>query len=1180
MEEENKKNIKTTNEKELNIIEFWKKNTIFEKSLLKDSPMGEYVFYDGPPTANGRPGIHHLEPRSFKDAIPRYKSMCGYHVRRKGGWDTHGLPVELEVEKQLGLTSKKQIEEYGIDKFNTQCKESVWKYIDEWEKFTDRSAYWVDHKNPYVTYHSSYVESLWNVLAEVEKKGLLYKDYRIVPWCSRCGTALSSHELAQGYADVKDLSVTAKFKIKPGQKIGDETVDENTYILAWTTTPWTLPGNVALAVGEKNDYVKFELKSDPGVFFISAIQYFSKISGGNVDVIKPKSGLASDSTHIPNEKIITEGLKGSDLIGLEYEPLYSYFADTVSETEKEKMDKAYQVYAADFVTAEDGTGIVHTAVMYGQDDFELGTKLGLPKFHLVEDNGHFKNEMDFLSGRFVKDEEVAIDIIKDLAHRGLLFKKEKYEHSYPHCWRCKTPLIYYARDSWYIRMSQLRDTLVKNNTLVNWEPAHVREGRFGEWISDVKDWAISRERYWGTPLPVWHDDAGNRHVFTNRDQLTAHTKKSGNTYHVIRHGQCEANVSKTCSYGSGSTNALTDLGREQIQKSAEELKDKKIDLIYASPFLRTRQSAELLADSLGLPHANIVYDERLVDINAGIFDGRTWPEYFHYFENKDRFTDRTHGGETVLDVKRRVGEFLYEIDANIQNKNILIVAHGITLWTLESVSKGATVEEMKVIRAKITHDEHSDSLRNAGWLPIDFIPLPHNTDFELDLHRPYIDEYPVFDTNGNKLTRVKEVMDVWFDSGAMPFAQDGYPRLTDTVHYPADYIAEGMDQTRGWFYTLHAVGALMDRGPAFKNVICLGLILDKEGQKMSKSKGNVVSPWEMFEKYGADAVRFWMYSVNQPGDSKNFDERTIDDIVKKVFNLVRNVYAFYDLYRIREKESEYADADVSTNPMDRWILAKQSDLIKHVTKSLDSYSLFAASRAIRDFVDELSTWYVRRSRERLRLGDTEALVTLYTILKNLSRLMAPFTPFIAEELWQDLKLHTDVESVHLSSWPKDIEMNDKEFVITNMDNVRRIATAGNALRKTLGIPVRQPLLSLSMDIDIPTEYQILLIEELNVKNIIRGESIELDQTITRELKDEGNFRELVRFVQDTRKKMSLTAGQTVTLRIKTGDTGRDFVQRWEKDLLQEVSAESIIFEDVSGEETTIDEMNFVLSIEH
>ncbi len=1141
------KNIpKTSNERELDIIAFWKKNNIFEESLEKKSPNGEFVFYDGPPTANGRPGIHHLEARAFKDAIPRYKTMQGYHVRRKGGWDTHGLPVELEVEKQLGITAKKQIEEYGIDKFNQKCKESVWTYIDEWEKFTYRSAYWVDSKNPYVTYDSSYIESLWSIVKTVEDKKLLYKDYRIVPWCARCGTALSSHELAQGYKDVKDLSVTAKFKV-----IGQE----NTFLLAWTTTPWTLPGNVALAVNEKLEYVKILVGSE---YFILGKERLS--------IIEAEYGIVEEFT-------------GERLVGLEYVPLYPYFGNLITGEQKEKLNTAFHVYSADFVTANDGTGIVHTAVMYGQDDFELGTKLGLPKFHLVKEDGHFIDGMDFLSGRFVKDEQVAIDVIKDLANResgSLLFKKEKYEHSYPHCWRCSTPLVYYARDSWYIRMSSLRDSLVSSNDFINWNPSHIGQGRFGEWLREVKDWAISRERYWGTPLPVWEDSAGSRHVFTNRDELKNATKKSGNKYVMMRHGQAESNLTGICSYATGDVVPLTELGRNQVKKSAEELKDKKIDLIYISPFLRTRQSAEIVADTLGLPYANIIEDKRLIDLNVGIFEGKKWEDYFNFFEDKNRFTEPAPGGETVTDVKRRVGEALYDMDKNVNGKNILILGHGITLWMLESVAKGATVKETMQIREDLNHNPHQDSLPNASWRDLDFTPLPHNLDYELDLHRPYIDEYPVFNEQGEKLTRVKEVMDVWFDSGAMPFAQDGYPRQTDKVHFPADYICEAVDQTRGWFYTLHAVGALTGRGAAYKNVICLGHILDKEGQKMSKSKGNVVNPWDMFEKYGADALRFWMYSVNQPGDSKNFDEKTVDEIVKKVFNLTRNVLAFYELHRDRESEINYSLENKINGPLNLWIISKLNNLISNNTKAMDSFDLFSASRNIREFVDEMSTWYLRRSRDYLRDGDNDTKQTLYLVLKNLALVMAPLSPFTAEELWMNLRTENDTTSVHLADWPKINEIPESEFVLESMEKVRSIVSLGHAMRKDLNIGVRQPLSKLYVDQKIEDEYVHIICDELNVKSVVMGDKIALDSHITEELKSEGMYREFLRYVQDLRKSSSLMPGQIVSMKLSTDMNGKKFVELWKKSLKEEASLSEIIFDEaVDGEKCVVEDLEFV-----
>ncbi|OGI77439.1 hypothetical protein A3C57_00725 [Candidatus Nomurabacteria bacterium RIFCSPHIGHO2_02_FULL_33_12] len=1143
---------KSINEHELEIMSFWKDNKIFEKSLEKDSPNGEFVFYDGPPTANGRPGIHHLEARAFKDAIPRYKTMQGYHVGRKGGWDTHGLPVELQVEKELGFVNKKQIEEYGIGNFNNECKKSVWTYIDEWQKFTDRVGYWIDQDNPYITYESNYIESLWNIVAEVDKKNLLYKDYRIVPWCSRCGTALSSHELAQGYKDVKDLSITAKFKIL-GQ--------ENTYLLAWTTTPWTLPGNVALAVNVDLSYVKIKKDAD---FLILGKDRLSIVDG---------------------EYEIVEEYIGKDLIGLSYEPLYPFFVNQISHEQKDlptgqtgNLDKAYKVYEAGFVNANDGTGIVHTAVMYGQDDFELGTKLGLPKYHLVGLDGTFNSEMNSdeleLSNRFVKDEQVAIDIIKDLAHRGLLFKKEKYEHSYPYCWRCQTPLIYYTRDSWYIRMSELRDDLVMNNDFINWEPKHIQNGRFGEWLREVKDWAISRERYWGTPLPVWIGQNGEKHIFTNHKDLQAATKKSGNKYFVMRHGEAENNIKNVWDSKPNSIVKLTEKGKDQVQNSAQGLKDKNIDLIICSPLLRTKMTAEIVADVIGYDKNEIIFDERLCEMNPGeIYQGRDLGDFLGLFSNyKDRYIKENKDGENYQDVKNRVMNALYDFEEKYQNKNILIFSHGGPVLNMVIGSLGLSKNEIP------NNIEDFHYSQNAEWKELDFVPLPHNENYELDLHRPYIDDYPVYDKNGNKLQRVPEVMDCWFDSGCMPFAQDGYPFKTDQVSIPADYICEGIDQTRGWFYTLHAVSALMGRGPAYKNVICLGLVMDKDGQKMSKSRGNTVDPWDLCNRFGADALRFWMYSINQPGDFKNFDEKTVDEVIKKVFNLLRNVYAFYDLYRDKTKENLFSIPN-SNNVLDKWILIKLMNLIKNTTLSLDNYSLLPPTREIRNFIDELSTWYTRRSRLRIRGGDMDAHNTLYFVLKNLAKIMAPFTPFVAEELWQDLRLESDPISVHLVNWPDYFGIPESDFILETMEKVQDICTVGHSLRKKYGIPVRQILRTFFITDNLSMDYIVIVADELNVESVVIGDKVDFDTEINEELKSEGNFRELVRFVQDMRKARGLKAHDKITVQIKTNDKGKDFLNFWEQALLSEVSAkEMVLGEEINGSVFKIDNLIFDIDI--
>jgi isoleucyl-tRNA synthetase len=1109
-------------------LAFWKEKDIFNKTLTKaEYPSGDFVFYEGPPTANAKPALHHLEARAFKDVLPRYKTMQGFRVARRAGWDTHGLPVELQIEKKLGLQSKKDIEVYGIAAFNKECKDSVFTYIKDWEVFTDRIGYWVDKKNAYYTFNPNYMESLWNIVGEVEKKGLLYKDYKVLPWCARCGTTLASHELAQGYQDDKDLTMYAKFKI-----VGTD----NGYFVAWTTTPWTLPGNVALAVGKDIEYVE------------------AKVGDEVLVVAKERVSVLPEGYEIIAEH------KGSEMVGMQYEPLYAYLASVITGAEKEKMENAYKVYAADFVTTTDGTGIVHIAPMYGADDFALGTVVGLPKFHTVNTEGKFIEGTDFLAGRFVKDEEVAVDIIKDLAHRGLLFKKEKYEHSYPHCWRCKTPLIYYARDSWYIGMSTLRDELLKANETINWEPDHIKEGRFGEWLDGIKDWAISRERYWGTPLPIWQSTDHERIVVDSVATLKAHAKTSGNTYYVMRHGHALHNDTNVWSCTPGNIDALTESGKAEVEGQAPYFADKKIDLIITSPFTRTHDTAKIVASHIGLGEDKIVVDPRIGEWKVGSeHDGKSMEDYFAIRKaSDDRYQFKTADGESYADVMTRSGAFIYDIEAQYHGKHILIVTHGGPARAIDLVSRGFSYSNL------FETTRVYQNFTNAEIRKVDFVPLPHNDLFELDLHRPYIDDV-VLEKDGKEFKRVKEVMDVWFDSGSMPFAQDHYP-FEQTMKYPADFISEAIDQTRGWFYTLLAVGVLMGRGTPYKNVICLGHLLDKDGKKMSKSIGNIVEPFEQMDKFGVDAVRFWMYSVNQPGESKNYDEKSVAEINNKVFNLLGNVYAFYEQYRDRSLETEVVE---STNVLDQWIMARLNQLIETMTARLDAYDLFQPTRAIREFCDDLSTWYLRRSRDRLKDGDKEAKQTLYIVLKTTAQLLAPFAPFTAEDMWQKLKVESDEESVHLSEWPKAGKVD--EIVLTAMVKVREICTAGNAERKKLNIPVRQPLNSILInDSNLIVEgdsYLELIKEELNIKKVLFGtptgevKNITIDTDITPELKLEGEYRELVRLVQDLRKEKGLQPADVITLSLPA--KYQDIVSMFGEELKKTVGAKEV---SINGEE--------------
>jgi isoleucyl-tRNA synthetase len=1162
-------------ETEEKILEYWNKNNIFKKSLEKPSNKGEFVFYDGPPFATGEPHYGHVVPGTVKDIIPRYKTMRGYHVRRRWGWDCHGLPVENLIEKELKLASKKDIIDYGMGKFNAAAQNSVMRYADDWRRIIPRLGRWVDMEDDYRTMDASYTESVWWAFSELYKKGLVYEGFKSMNLCPRCETTLSNFEVSQGYKDITDISVYVKFKMAG---------EPNTFFLAWTTTPWTLPGNVALAVNPNFEYI--EVIKDGGKYILAK------------DLAAKVFKFEGDEW-ISGKKIY----KGSELVGKSYEPVFDYY---VNDKKLKNRENGWKIYGADFVTTDSGTGIVHIAPAFGADDYDLSIKNNLPFIQHVSTAGVFKSEVTDFAGQHVKPKDTAeekdahqkadVEVIKYLAKREALFAKEKIIHSYPHCWRCDTPLLNYATSSWFVKVTSFKDKLVKENKKIKWTPTEVGEGRFGNWLEGARDWAISRSRFWGAPLPVWKNDkTGECKVISSVDDLRK-LSKSKNTYYVCRHGEADNNINGIISSKSDNPDHLTANGKKQALDASKWLKDKKIDLILVSPFIRTKETAEIISKQIGLSGEKVLVEERLHELNGGVWNGKPFKDYAAHFSGLNRFIDTPAGGENYVDIKKRVGDLIYDLEKKYVGKNILLISHDTPIFLLEAVAKG--LDRKQAIKLRGTGDHY---IQNGQPKKLEFNPLPHNAEYELDLHRPFIDDIELTDDKGEKLTRIPEVFDCWFESGSMPFGEAHYPFSKDefnpkpgpfskilgkTKGYPADFIAEGLDQTRGWFYSMLVLGVALFGKTPYKSVVVNGLVLAEDGQKMSKSKKNYPDLMLVVNKFGADALRYvLMSSPVVHAQDFLFSERLVDEVVKKHIGRLNNVVSFYEMYATPEKGGK---AEIkSSNPLDIWVKNRLAELTSDITSALEKYEVDKAARPIADFIDDLSTWYIRRSRDRFKAeGDKEAesdkamaLATTRNVLLDFAKLIAPFMPFLAEDVY--LRLKGPLESVHLESWPENTKVDTK--INEAMQDARKLTSMAMEARMKAKINVRQPLAKLIVKTKFPESLVEIIKDEVNVKEVVTDTTltvdVSLDTNITPELKEEGLVRELIRSIQDLRKGKGLTIKDRVVLVVDTDSSVAELIKKNTAVISSTTLLKNIVFKSLSVESVSVGEYTIKIDIE-
>jgi len=1128
-------------EAEEKILHFWKNNSIFEKTVDRPSSKGEFVFYDGPPFATGLPHYGHILGSFIKDTIPRYQTMQGKRVERRWGWDCHGLPIENIVEKDFKISGKKEIEKIGIDMFNEYARSKVLDYVAHWKETVDRIGRWVDFDGSYKTMDNSFIESVWWALSEMAKKDLLYEGTRVLPYCPRCETPIANSEIAMdnSYKDITDISVYVKFKL----------LDEpNTFLLVWTTTPWTLPGNTAAAVNATVAYLKIEEEKEGSTscFFIAKDLY-------------PKLKIKFE-----NPKIIEEVI-GKDLVGRRYQPPFDDFLDK----DIPNKENGWKVYSASYVTTESGTGIVHLAPAYGEEDMELAKTHNIPFIRHVGPDGRFVIDVKDFAGEKAKPKEDHqagdVLIIKKLSAKGLLFAKEKIIHSYPHCYRCETPLYYFALPSWFLKISAVKEQMLELNEKIHWIPGHLKEGRFKKSMEAAPDWNISRNRFWASPLPIWKcEKCAQVRIVSSIDDIKKETQK--NSYFLMRHGEADHNVQSLLSSDPQNPHHLTIKGEEEVRLSGESLKEKGITKIIASDFIRCRESAKIIADILGFSLEDIVFEPRLREINFGDYNLRHREEQWAYFStSEERFTRALPNGESFGDVKTRVGEWIYEFDASNKGEKVLIMTHEVPAWLLASVTYGwenrASLEQRK---------EKKGFLATGDIHDLRFAFVPHNKNFELDLHRPYIDEITFFCSCGGIQKRIPEVFDCWFESACMPFAQKHYPFENQEwfkIHFPAQFVAEYIAQTRTWFYYMHAVSTMLFDSPPFEHVVTTGTILALDGQKMSKSKGNYPDPWILFNKYGVDALRFYLLSSPlMKSEDINFSEKGVDEVYKRIILRLKNVVSFYETYR---GEEHFGAHTQSEHVLDRWVLARLSELVNGMTTHMEAFEVDKVYILLDLFIDDLSTWYLRRSRSRLKSDDQmelqAALSTFHFTLETLSRVAAPFIPFLSEEIYQKLRAPLSMESVHLALWPQFERKSalDTEL-LANMETVRRLTSLALEARATLGVKIRQPLRSVTLQDESLRDNSDLVqifLDEINVKDAFFDKDqdvpVLLDGTIDESLRREGDAREFIRSVQEARKEKSFVPKDIITIYAKTTEEGENALIIFTEEIKKVCNAENL-----------------------